>query len=408
MPPRLAKSSKTEEPRGDTAPGLVPRLRFPEFSKSKPWRLTALHEVLYEHGLKSDRKSEVHSVSLTSGVVPQVEHMGRSFAAADTSHYSLVRPLDIVYTRSPLAVFRLGIVKQHRRTHDAIVSPLYGVFAPTNKYVGQLIESFFDSPARSVGFLDPLAQKGAKNTIQLSNERFLSGRIYLPEDEREQRTIADCLTWLDDLIAAQGRKVETLMAHKKGLMQNLFPREGETVPRLRFPEFRDEWIEKLLEELAESISSGKDKAAPNGIYDLYGSTGIIGKTDSAPYRGKHLLAARVGANAGLLTKAIGQFGVTDNTLVIILKSPCSIDFVHYHLSSLGLNKMIFGSGQPLITGGQLKSLSLRLPSEAEQRRVANCLTSLDAGISAEAAALTALKAHKKGLIQGLFPSPEDV
>ena len=91
---------------------LTPSLRFPDFESSPGWPRVALGAVLREHGLKSDGLSEVHSVSLSKGVVPQVEHMGRSFAADDTSHYSLVRPSDVVYTRSPLAIFKLGIVKQ--------------------------------------------------------------------------------------------------------------------------------------------------------------------------------------------------------------------------------------------------------------------------------------------------------
>ena len=81
--------------------------------------------------MKSDGRSEVHSVSLVKGIVSQIEHLGRSFAASDTTHYNLVRPFDIVYTRSPLAIYKLGIVKQHKATGNAIVSPLYGCSGPT-------------------------------------------------------------------------------------------------------------------------------------------------------------------------------------------------------------------------------------------------------------------------------------
>ena len=172
----------------------------------------------------------MHSVSLTKGIVSQVEHMGRSFSAADTSRYSLVRPFDVVYTKSPLAIFKLGIVKQHRGPHNALVSPLYGVFTPANRHIGQLIEAYFDSPSRSLRFLDPLAQKGAKNTIQISNEKFLSGELFLPSDEREQKKIADCLGSLDDLIAAEGRKLVALREHKRGLLRNVLPQDGNVQP----------------------------------------------------------------------------------------------------------------------------------------------------------------------------------
>ncbi len=245
---------------------LVPKLRFPAFRKTKGWRIATLASVLTEERLTSDGKSEVHSVSLTKGVVPQIEHMGRSFSASDTSHYSLVRPFDVIYTKSPLAIFKLGIVKQHRGPHNAIVSPLYGVFTPVNRYVGQLIEAYFDSPSRSMNYLDPLCQKGAKNTIQISNNRFLSGEICLPSEPAEQQKIASFLTSLDELIAEQSRKVDSLREHKRGLMQQLFPREGETQPRLRFPEFQDsgDWEEKRLDQLVDFQSGGTPtKAIPS-------------------------------------------------------------------------------------------------------------------------------------------------
>ncbi len=186
-------------------------------------------------------------------------------------------------------------------------------------------------------------------------------------------------------------------------MQQLFPAEGETLPKLRFPEFLDAWNESNLGDISDSISSGRDKNCSDGTYDLYGSTGVIGKTSSGTYKGKFILVARVGANAGLLTKASGEFGITDNTLVIQLKNPELIDFIFYYLDSLGLNKLIFGSGQPLITGGQLKALSLYIPDGLEQQKIASCLSSLDDLITTQTQKLAALKTHKMGLMQQLFP-----
>ncbi len=176
------------------------------------------------------------------------------------------------------------------------------------------------------------------------------------------------------------------------------------VPKLRFPEFQEKWKEDRLGVICDSISSGKDKSDPDGAYDLFGSTGVIGKTSSDTFDGKFLLVARVGANAGLLTIAIGKFGVTDNTLVIYLKKPACIDFVFYYLESLRLNRLVFGSGQPLITGGQLKALPLFLPNNSEQQKIADSLSSIDDLITAQTQKLVTLKTHKKGLMQQLFPA----
>jgi len=178
------------------------------------------------------------------------------------------------------------------------------------------------------------------------------------------------------------------------------------MPRLRFPEFRDkgEWEEKALGSICSNISSGKDKNETEGEYDLYGSTGIIGKTCFATYNGNFILVARVGANAGFLNKVYGKFGVTDNALVIFLKDADNIDFIFYTLDKYGLNNLVFGSGQPLITGGQLKSIDICIPHVKEQQKIASCLSSLDDLITAQSQKLETLKAHKKGLMQQLFPA----
>lgn len=152
-----------------------------------------------------------------------------------------------------------------------------------------------------------------------------------------------------------------------------------------------------------NIASGKDKIDGDGEYDLYGSTGVIGKTANYSYQGDFILVARVGANAGHLTRTNGNFGVTDNTLVVLLYEPQQISFVYYSLESYSLNKLIFGSGQPLITGSQLKNLKLYFSQPEEQQRVANCLSSLDNLITAQTRKIEAFKLHHKGLMQQLFP-----
>ena len=224
----------------------------------------------------------------------------------------------------------------------------------------------------------------------------------------EQQKIADCLTTLDEVIAAQSEKLDALKTHKKGLMQQLFPREGETQPRLRFPEFQEQWVESKLDILCSSISSGRDQIDSEGDFDLYGSTSVIGKTKNPSFSGERILVARVGANAGMLTKARGAFGVTDNTLVVSLNPSTNIDFLFHYLGNININKLIFGSGQPLITGSILKNLPIHVPTDSEQQRIANCLTSIQDLIAAHSAKLDALKTHKKGMMQQLFPSSEEV
>ena len=202
---------------------LVPKLRFPEFKNNTSWKKRILADVLKEHKCKSTGSEEVFSVSVRKGLVNQIEHLGRSFSASSTNHYNRVFPGDVIYTKSPTGNFPLGIIKQSKLDFSVIVSPLYGVFTPETIAIGTMLDSYFESPENIKAFLDPLAQKGAKNTININNSRFLSGSLILPTNKYEQQKIADCLSSLDDLINAQSDKIEALKTHKKGLMQGLFP-----------------------------------------------------------------------------------------------------------------------------------------------------------------------------------------
>jgi type I restriction enzyme S subunit len=411
-------SSKTKiiASRDQARPVLVPKLRFSEFLGAGDWEQKHIENffnvgsskrVLQQdwtaQGIPFYRTRELVSLSKSEPFSSEI-FISKSLFEEITQKYGAPREGDFLVS----GVGTLGVSYLVKKGDEFYFKDGNVIWFSRR---GGISSSFFKYCFESDVIQDQILKQASVSTVgtyTIQNAKIT--KFYCPPTEKEQQKVSECLSSVDALMAAQARKVDALKTHKKGLMQQLFPREGETQPRLRFPEFHGggEWEARNLQELSESISSGKDKAAIDGSFDLYGSTGIIGKTHNHSYCGSYLLVARVGANAGLLTKATGEFGVTDNTLVIILKAQQSIDFVLYYLDQVGLNKMIFGSGQPLITGGQLKALSLRLPKNAEQQRIASCLSSLDALITAETQKLDALKTHKKGLMQQLFPSPEAV
>lgn len=179
------------------------------------------------------------------------------------------------------------------------------------------------------------------------------------------------------------------------------------VPEFRFPEFvnDDEWISTSLGNKCIYVSSGKNKEKKEkGEFPVYGSTGVIGYSGSFVYDFPAILVARVGANAGQINKVTGKYDVTDNTIIIQLNDDCNLDYVYYFLASRNINIFVFGSGQPLITSSLLKKLILSLPSLSEQKRIAQCLSSLDELIAATKEKVVLLKEHKRGLIQKLFPA----
>jgi len=199
------------------------RARLASFSGE--WREVALGEVLTEHGSKATGAEEVFSVSVHKGLINQVEHLGRSFAAADTAHYSRVLPGDIVYTKSPTGDFPLGIIKQSKIDPEVIVSPLYGVFTPMTYALGVILDALFESPLAVRNYLTPLVQKGAKNTIAITNTRFLEGKLRLPMDPAEQAAIADVVSTSNAELAAIDREITALQRQKRGLMQKLLTGE---------------------------------------------------------------------------------------------------------------------------------------------------------------------------------------
>ena len=205
---------------------LTAKIRFPQFKDE--WREIKLGEILKEHKIKSDNKSDVFSVSVHKGIVNQIEHLGRSFSAEDTSNYNLVKPFDLVYTKSPTGDFPFGIIKQNLNPFNVIVSPLYGVFEPINKFLGTLLHYFFESSIRTNNYLQPIIQKGAKNTINISNDTFLSRSILVPINLNEQQKIAEVLTACDDEINLLNLKLENLKKQKQGLMQKLLKGEIRT------------------------------------------------------------------------------------------------------------------------------------------------------------------------------------
>ncbi len=398
---------------------LTPKLRFPEFRAGPAWEETILSSVLTEHGETDDGASEVHSVSVHKGVINQVEHLGRSYAAEDRSNYNLAKPHDVIYTKSPTGDFPWGVVKQNRLPYNVIVSPLYGVFSPVNRHLGYILDAYFESPVRTTNYLAPITQKGAKNTIQISNATFLSKGLYLPSIEAEHKKIAECLNSVDELIAAEARKLDTLKTHKNGLMQELFPREGETQPRLRFPEFHaaPEWEVKNLGIVAKNLNNRRVPITAServaGDVPYYGASGIVDYVEGYIFDEDLLCVSEDGANLVARTYPIafpisGRTWVNNHAHILKFENSCTQKFVEVYLNSIKLDDFITGMAQPKLNKAMLDSIPIPHPRVSEQQRIANCLTTLDDLIAAQTQKLAALKTHKQGLMQQLFPSPDEI
>jgi len=221
---------------------LTGKIRLPSFDR--PWKITKLSKVLTEHGETSTGLEEVHSVSVQSGLVNQIEHLGRSFAAASTDHYNRVRPGDIVYTKSPTGSFPLGIIKQSKLEKAAIVSPLYGVFTPASRELGNMIDALCASPSAAERLLAPVVQKGAKNTIAVTNKNFLTTLMHLPTDQREIEALSGLVDGARLELNVHQAELKLLRNQKRGLMQKLLTGQW------RVPESIDALLPKANEVAA--------------------------------------------------------------------------------------------------------------------------------------------------------------
>ena len=253
----------------------------------------------------------------------------------------------------------------------------------------------------------------------------------------EQQKIASCLSSIDDLITTQTQKVEALKTHKKGLLQQLFPREGETVPRLRFPEFRNaaDWeIHQLGQCLSRHPEYGINAAAvlyaenlPTylRITDISEDGQIrpdqkvsVAKsvTDENYLEDGDIVLARTGASVGKAYKYRPKDGrlVFAGFLIRVrpnrkkLNSELLFQFLATEQYWRWVDFSSARSGQPGINGNEYASLPIQLPPNIkEQQKISSCLSSLDDLITAQTQKLETLKTHKKGLMQQLFPAVDE-
>lgn len=186
------------------------------------WQKTELSKVLQERTEKNINGYSVCSVSVSQGVINQIEYLGRSFAAKETSHYNVVKYGDIVYTKSPTGDFPYGIVKRSYIKNAVAVSPLYGVYKPINDNIGVFLHFYFMQSNNAFNYLHPLIQKGAKNTINITNDRFLGNSIPFPKAEDEATYIANVLTSIQTKIDIEKSLLRSYEKEKQYLLRQMF------------------------------------------------------------------------------------------------------------------------------------------------------------------------------------------
>ena len=218
---RIATQNKIIEKYESLIQAIIYKAKIDGISKGT-WRRIDLCKVLQERNEKNVNGRTICSVSVSQGVVNQIEYLGRSFAAKQTSHYNVVKYGDIVYTKSPTGDFPYGIIKRSNIRDDVAVSPLYGVYIPVNDSIGVILHFYFMRPSNAFNYLHPLIQKGAKNTINITNGRFLENSIPLPISENDTNTIAGTLKSIQEKIEIEKSLLQSYTKEKEYLLRQMF------------------------------------------------------------------------------------------------------------------------------------------------------------------------------------------
>jgi type I restriction enzyme S subunit len=375
-----------------------------------------------------ERKLTPVSISAGLGFVPQAEKFGRDISGNQYQLYTLVRDGDFVFNKGNSLKFPQGCIYLLRGWGQVAAPNVFICFRLKDSYSNGFFQNCFEQNQHGRQLKRHITSGARSNgLLNISKDTFFGVEIPTPSPA-EQQKIAECLSSVDELIAAQTRKVDGLKTHKKGLMHQLFPREGETQPGLRFPEFQNagEWAKKKLGSVCE-IQRGKFSHRPRNDPKFFGGpypfiqTGDVVRSHGGPVVASQSLneeglavsklfkptivlitiAANIGDTGLLQTK--GCF--TDSVVGLIPTRhviPMFLELIMRGQKEY-LNKVATTGAQKNINNETLRELSVLLPSVPEQQRIASCLSSLDALITAEAQKLEVLKTHKKGLMQHLFP-----
>ncbi|MHB1332172.1 MAG: restriction endonuclease subunit S [Sulfuriferula sp.] len=408
----MSNKAKTTTPKPDGKPALTPKLRFPEFRDAAGWEIGKVDELV---DTVTPPKKLPTSHYAPKGAFPIIDQSQADICGWTDDHEALIQD------GLPLIIFG---------DHTCILKLIDRPFAQGADGI-KILKS---RPKVGTPFLyqfltyRPVVTEEYKRHYSILKEKLVS----FPDPKTgEQQKIAECLSTVDDLMAAQARKLHALKTHKKGLMQQLFPREGETQPRLRFPEFQNagEWEETSIGQLGEVVTGSTPSTARPEYYggdrmfvspaDISDGRFIektkttltaLGFEETRPIKANSILFVCIGSTIGKIAQNRHECATNQQINSVVPNSNNDHGFIYYALSGMAdeIANLAGIHAVPIVNKSLFSSVELLVPKPPEQQRIADCLTSLDDLIAAQTQKLNSLKTHKKGLMQQLFPSPQEV
>ena len=423
--------------------GLVPKLRFPEFRDDAEWVATPLRQLCTPISEKvGNAKLTPVSITAGKGFVSQASKFGRDISGEQYRNYTFLRKGDFAYNKGNSTAFPQGYVCQLTEFDEAAASSAFLCFQLNEEQQPRFIQALFDQNVHGRQ-LASFITSGARSNglLNIRSDDFYGVKLPLPPEAAEQQKIAECLLSLDALIDAEKDKLAALRDHKKGLMQQLFPRPeriengekipAENTPRLRFPEFRSagEWEWTTVDAIAEIfkgkgiskadiISDGQQPCVRYGeLYTTYGEV-IDEVTSRTNVPKRDLFMSR--ANDVIIPSS-GETKIDIATAACVLRDDIALGgdlnvirsahdgtFLSYFFNGplkYSIAKVAQGDSVVHLYPSQIGSLNIAIPSADEQKRIADTMFAVDRALVERRNRITALTAHKSGLMQQLFPSP---
>ena len=400
-----------------------PEIRFNGFEGE--WVRHSLNYYLTVSSEKNQEgqysKYDIYSVSREYGVINQIEYQGKSFAGASLLNYGVVQTEDVVYTKSPLKSQPYGIIKVNSGK-SGLVSALYGVFHPQESVYSYFVQVYFDLDHRLNSYLRPLVNKGAKNTLLISDADALQGEVIFPSRD-EQEKLVSFFTTLDKLIAKLEAKLDKLRKLKQALLEKMFVNVnggGYETPEIRFKGYIDKW---QVNNVASIFETYYDKNHPNlPVLSASQEFGMVIR-DNVGFQVQHNKENEVGYKRVLP----GQFvihlrsfqGGFAHSMVEGITSPAYTVMQFKKLSKQDdiywkyvLTSKMFIKHLETVTYGirdgrsisfeDFSELDFTFPSLSEQEQIGKCFTQIDTHFNKTSTKLTKLRNIKQSLLQKMF------
>jgi type I restriction enzyme S subunit len=416
----------------------IPKVRFPEFRDAPEWEENSINNLVDKdilckpldgnHGNIHPKSSDFVKIGIPFVMANDIKNgqinLENSHKITKKQADSLQKGfsyMDDVLLTHKGSIGQTAIVPK-LDTEYIMLTPqvTYYRVKDKNKLSNKFLLHVFQS-SNFQRMLDSFSGGGTRAYVGITEQRNL--KINYPLLLEEQQKIAECLSSLDALILAHSSKVEALKAHKKALMQQLFPAEGETTPRLRFPEFQNDgaWEEKTLAQVSKIImGQSPDSNAYNTLKDgkplIQGNADIINRrtspriwtTESTKECQKGDIILTVRAPVGAVAKSLHDACIGRGVCAIQPNENSEFLYQFFLIQEDKWDKLSQGSTFTAINSNDIKNFKLNIPKLSEQQKIADCLSSIDELISSQSAKVEALKQHKKALMQQLFPSSKEM